>query len=247
MKIGQFFPSKEKIGSLTESGGVITLAESHLKIGGLGVTTDPLSLTLSGLNVGNMYMLYVVLNAGTPKLVSSTNYNSVGPAGYDSWVLVGAFYPKTASTLDIFVDINDTYIEYVSNSSTTNSSDTTLFAYGSEGSLIPNVSQSGINAITKRINFLTPVLSTDKLSLQINRGSDDNDQWINVGDYGYGFKENYNGTARFGIQMIAFPTYIEIRFFGSGVTPTIPWSGFNSSGYRYRVVKKSNGAPIKNL
>ena len=107
-KIGQFFPAKEKIGSISHASGVITLGPSHVRVGGLGVTVDSLTYTVSGLTADSLYMLYLVLNAGTPQLVASTNFNSVGPTGYSSWALVGAFYTNNSSQFGAFVTIEGT-------------------------------------------------------------------------------------------------------------------------------------------
>lgn len=39
-----------------------------------------------------LYMVYLVASGGTAALRISTNVNSVGPAGFTTWTLVGAFY-----------------------------------------------------------------------------------------------------------------------------------------------------------
>lgn len=96
---------EDKIGSLSHSSGVITLQASILTIGGQQYTTSALQLTLSGLSVHTTYMLYVVLNSGVPTLVSSTNVNSVGPAGFASWKLVGAFIANQSAAFGAFLNI----------------------------------------------------------------------------------------------------------------------------------------------
>jgi hypothetical protein len=94
MRIGQRIKN-EKIGSLSHGGGIISLTASTVNVGGLQIDTDTLSRTISSdvtLVANTLYMIYVVLSSGTPTMRISTNVNSVGPAGFSSWKLVGAFY-----------------------------------------------------------------------------------------------------------------------------------------------------------
>lgn len=60
--------------------------------------TKTYTLVLSTLSSNTRYQIYLV-PGGT--LVSSTNENSVGPAGYASWILVGSFY-STSQTVPVF-------------------------------------------------------------------------------------------------------------------------------------------------
>jgi len=84
---------QEKIGALTNVGNVISLAASVLNVGGQQyTTTSNLTMTASGLTSNGLYMIYAVVESGAVKLVQSANVNSVGPAGYSAWKLVGAFY-----------------------------------------------------------------------------------------------------------------------------------------------------------
>lgn len=94
MRIGQRF-KQEKIGTLSHGGGIISLAPSTINIGGVQVDTDALNRTISDdvtLVANTLYMIYVVLSSNTPVIRISTNVNSIGPAGFASWKLVGAFY-----------------------------------------------------------------------------------------------------------------------------------------------------------
>lgn len=102
--MGQKF-KEDKIGALSHSLGVITLAASRLTIGGQQYSTSQLQLTLSGLTAHSTYMLYVVLSSGVPTLVSSVNVNSVGPAGFASWKLVGAFMANETPAWGAFLNI----------------------------------------------------------------------------------------------------------------------------------------------
>lgn len=102
----------DKIGTLSHSAGTITLTTSRLTIGGQQyVNSSALSRLITTdvtLVANNLYMIYAVRNAGNTELRISSNVNSVGPAGFLSWKLVGAFY-ATAATIPVwgsFVNID---------------------------------------------------------------------------------------------------------------------------------------------
>jgi hypothetical protein len=85
----------DKIGTLSHGGGIISLTTSYLTIGGQQYVTSGLNRTISSdvtLVANTRYMIYAVLSGGIPALRISTNANSLGPAGFSSWKLVGAFY-----------------------------------------------------------------------------------------------------------------------------------------------------------
>jgi hypothetical protein len=84
--------AKDKIGALSQALGTITLAPSRLTIGGQQYVTSALNVA-ANLSVRNTrYQIYAVISGGSPILVISTNENSVGPVGYNSWKLVGSYY-----------------------------------------------------------------------------------------------------------------------------------------------------------
>ena len=93
----------DKIGALSQSGGVITLAPSILTIGGQQYRTGILSLTLPSLITNQLYMIYATVSAGVVSLSVSVNVNSTGP-GATAWKLVGAFYSNGTSTFGKFVN-----------------------------------------------------------------------------------------------------------------------------------------------
>lgn len=102
----------DKIGTLSQSTGTITLTASssvpsYLTIGGQQYQiTANLTRTIATdvtLTLQNLYMVYAVLSGGVVVLRVSTNLNSVGPAGFTSWKLVGAFYTDTAAAFNAFV------------------------------------------------------------------------------------------------------------------------------------------------
>jgi len=100
MRIGQKIKD-EKTGTLTHGGGIISLSPSTVNVGGVQVDTDALSRTISSdvtLVANTLYMIYVVLSGGAPVIRISTNVNSIGPSGFASWKLVGAFYSNGITT-----------------------------------------------------------------------------------------------------------------------------------------------------
>jgi hypothetical protein len=109
MRIGQKI-KEEKIGALSHSSGVITLAPSTVNIGGLQIDTDSLNRTIATdvtMTANSLYMIYAVLSGGVPVLRISSNVNSIGPAGFTSWKLVGAFYAngETSVAFGSFVNL----------------------------------------------------------------------------------------------------------------------------------------------
>ena len=99
--MGQFF-GIEKIAQPTFGSGTITLPPSEFRIGGQGYrTTSNLTVSVGSPVSFTLYYVYAVISAGSPILVISTNVNSVGPATYTSWRLVGAYY-STGDTVPVF-------------------------------------------------------------------------------------------------------------------------------------------------
>ena len=99
----------DSIGALSHSSGVITLQASRLTIGGQQyVTTSSINRTISTdlvMTLNNLHMVYAVISGGTVQLRISTNVNSIGPAGFTAWKLVGAFYSNGNSAFGSFVNI----------------------------------------------------------------------------------------------------------------------------------------------
>lgn len=85
----------DKLGALSHSAGVITIQASILTIGGQQYATAAMTRTISAdvtMTANNLYMIYAVVSSGVVQLRISSSVNSVGPAGFTSWQLVGAFY-----------------------------------------------------------------------------------------------------------------------------------------------------------
>ena len=100
----------EKIGTLSEAGGTITLQPSTLRIGGrLLDTTSAINVSLPSLLANNRYFVYAINNAGVVELKIDQQPNSVGPLGFSDWRLVGAFYANGLLSVGFgsFVGVKD--------------------------------------------------------------------------------------------------------------------------------------------
>jgi hypothetical protein len=86
----------DKIGTLSHSGGIITMNPSLLTIGGqqyrtLSSITRTIATDIT-MAANTRYQIFAVVSGGVVQLRISANENSVGPAGFASWKLVGSFY-----------------------------------------------------------------------------------------------------------------------------------------------------------
>ena len=105
----------DKIGQLTHSAGNITMAASlaspaYLTVGGRQYTiTSSLSVALPSMAANTRYQVFAVQSGGVVSLAISQNENSVGPAGFLSWKLVGSFSSNGLSpvTFGAFFNIDD--------------------------------------------------------------------------------------------------------------------------------------------
>lgn len=103
----------DKIGQLTHSAGNIIMAASvanpaYLTIGGQQYkVTSNLIVALPTLTANGRYQVFAVLNAGVVELRISQNENSVGPAGFNRWKLIGSLYANgnTSVAFGNFVNI----------------------------------------------------------------------------------------------------------------------------------------------
>lgn len=99
---------RDKIGTLSESGGNINLGPSIITIGGRQFeTTSITSVALPSLTANSIYRVYAVIVAGVPALVVSANSVSTGPVGYSAWLLIGHItvnYVGGVGAVDVAVD-----------------------------------------------------------------------------------------------------------------------------------------------
>ena len=98
----------DRIGVLSEAGGTITLQPSLITVGGLQLSTGIITVPVTLGSANQRFQVFAVLNSGAVNLVVSTNENSVGPAGFNSWTLVGSYYTSGTNpvTFGNFVSIN---------------------------------------------------------------------------------------------------------------------------------------------
>lgn len=103
----------DKIGTLSHSAGNIQMLASlsnpaYLTIGGQQYKiTSTLVVALPAMSANTRYQVFAVQSGGVVSLVISQNENSVGPAGYNRWKLVGSLYSNGLSSVGFgsFVNI----------------------------------------------------------------------------------------------------------------------------------------------
>lgn len=98
---------EDSLGVLTQPASVVQLDGARITLGGQQYNFDTVQESLPSLTSTTLYFVYAVLFSGSPALRISTNVNSVGPAGFNSWKLVGAFYSNGLSSVGFgsFVNI----------------------------------------------------------------------------------------------------------------------------------------------
>jgi len=132
--------------------------------------------------------------------------------------------------------------EYASNSSTSDASDTTSFAYGPRGSQFPSVTTTNKS---KRVRFQTPIQATDKIDIEIYW----NGSWQHISNTGL---QAVNSTT-LGMSIddaIVGSTDVDVVF-GSAGYPASPatsagaWTTIDLlDTYKWRVRKVSGGAAV---
>jgi hypothetical protein len=149
------------------------------------------------------------------------------------------------------VNLAQNDVEYASNSSTTGAGDTTSFAYGQAGSLIPTFNSAATTgSYDKYVKFQSPIQSGDKLTIEIQTGGTGN--WIPLEEHDrYAKAGRLDGTAKYYGMYIGSvdSTTLLVGFgiYGSNLPAT--WGG-TSGNYpitandRWRVRKTSAGAAV---
>ena len=132
--------------------------------------------------------------------------------------------------------------ETVFNTSTsTTTSDSSLFGYGEQGALIQSITAE----LSRRVRFTTPIQPTDKIDIKL---STDQKVWISPGCLlGGVLVENlrYDGTNTFGVghyNVTGSVTDLDIRFGRYTTGTTGAWSTVGS--YYWKVTKISGGAQV---
>ncbi len=152
------------------------------------------------------------------------------------------------------VQLAENAVEYASNFDTADANDTTSFAYGPAGSLVPTINSSVTTANrSKRVQFNSPILPTDQLQIELLLDTGAGTlKWVRVEE-----SADYIGaipletTARYGIGLLpvaASTSQIDVAFFRGGRTLPNTYAS-NGGNYpsvasdRWRVRKVSqNGA-----
>lgn len=141
-------------------------------------------------------------------------------------------------------------VEYASNSTTSDADDTTTFVYGPNGSEIPTITASAVNATrAKRVRFQTPIQSTDFIVLEIQGGG--TGSWRPLGAVAGYQPYMRQGGISIGIGIAHVnSTDIDVLFARGGRqsdNATYASAGSNypsASGDRWRVRKTSGGQAV---
>jgi hypothetical protein len=144
-------------------------------------------------------------------------------------------------------------VEYASNSSTSSSDDTTSFAYGPQGSLVPTITASAAaTVIEKRVRFLTPFQAGEAPLVLYQKGG--TGPFVPI-DTSYDYMntlQNTGAAARYyGISARSVnSTDVSIYFGSAGSKPTGTTYGAVGANFpanasdRYMVVKARAGAAV---
>ncbi len=133
------------------------------------------------------------------------------------------------------VGLANSRVEYASNNGTWTNNDTTSFQYGPSGQIMGGALPA---ARYKRVRFLTPIQSTDKLTLEV---SEDQDVWLEVTANVSGLTVptyNYDGTNNQGVMLLSVAgskTDVDV-YFAEKMWKTSDWP----SNIYWRVSKSSN-------
>jgi hypothetical protein len=200
--------------------------------------------------------------SGAVSYVSST---TVGPGAFndggtfeDSTPITNTF-PMTFANNDVVwfefkvpiaewsgasVGLTNSRVERAYNTSThATADDTTSFANGPQGNLIGSITAE----LSRRVRFLTPIQSTDVISIEV---SEDRVVWLPLpfrpsgSDNGIGlFSYNSSAARTYGIgyqQVSGSTTDVDIEFATSAWYKTANWSDDGQNAYYWRAVKSSN-------
>jgi hypothetical protein len=258
----------QRVGSVARFNGRITIGAS-LPTGTITVNL-PSGYTIDSPSAGDIghadgisgtaAHLAVVLKA------SSTSVVFYGDDGSGPWT---ATVPITWANGDIIgfnftvpiaewagsgtVNVVQNDVEYASNSSTTEGNDTTSFAYGSNGSLVPTIAAStGTTLYVKRVRFPTAIQPTDQVTLEFQQAGVG--LWKAIGDCGLQAVPltQMNGT-RYGAGMAnvsGSSTDVDVYFADGGCIPsgaTIGSAGSNwpaNASDRWRLKKVAGGTAV---
>lgn len=133
------------------------------------------------------------------------------------------------------VNLGQNDVEYASNSSTSNSNDTSSFAYGPAGSSVPTITAAAAaGRVEKTVRFQTPIQASDALVLEIlNSGQS---SWVPVSssiDYCQTTTQQSGGTTiTYGIGIAQSSSTDVIVWFGKGGAIT-SGNGYGTAGTNF--------------
>jgi len=150
------------------------------------------------------------------------------------------------------VNLAQNDVEYASNSSTSNSADTTSFAYGPSGAAVPTITASGTSTslIAKRVRFPTPIQATDVIQLQFQQSG--TGEWRTTSDCGLVSTPltQMNG-CRYGSGFATFSsTDVDVYFAQGGAYPSGASLGSAGASWpvnasdRWRIIKAKAGQAV---
>lgn len=194
------------------------------------LVTAPLSSTTA------IYVAGLVSNSNNlvPQNVSSI-YDSTGVVSFYFRVPIAEWAGSSAYT-------SQSLPEYAYNSNTTGTSDTSSFAYGPTGALIPNRTVG--TAVTKDVKFLTPIQPTDRIVVQFNTGAAGDKTWVDFGVSRWNHVRQSANEYGLAFEYLNSDT-IRVTFYQGGSQPTSAtyanngagWDSQYASGYKWRAVK----------
>jgi len=244
-------------GSSTSVTGTLTLTMPlSLNIDGTKIATTGATRETFGIwnikdNGANNYLGYVTYDTAT-----TVNFTQSGATS-----VVGATSPITMGTSDSFeclfslpiaewsgsgtVQLAQNDVEYASNSKSDSTvSDTTSFAYGPAGSLIPNGAVG--TTYSRVVKFQSVIQPTDLFIIQVDQGTG---QWVDIdkrlGAY------TMQSSISYGVQSEVTDSTTCTVYFGNGgfratgatyASNGSAWSGIST--WRWRLRKMSAGAAV---
>jgi hypothetical protein len=148
------------------------------------------------------------------------------------------------------VNLAQNDVEYASNSATTATDDSTSFAYGPNGSLVPTFSAAATGgAYNRYVQFQTPIQATDIFIIEVQIGGTGN--WLPCPNVYYDVSNLQGSTRSYGWQLSSVNSTtlnVQVGLAGSKSTnSTYQGAGQNwpaNASDRWRVRKSSAGAAV---
>ncbi len=169
--------------------------------------------------------MYVDIDNNTMVTVTSSNMHLANAGLRYSFRAVVPIAGWTTGTVGSF-----NRVEYAYNTSTTDANDTTSFAYGESGGLVP--SAITVNR-SKRVRFSRSFKHYRAEILKSGLGA-----WVGLGDEGGTYAEP---GVRYGTNLTPVSsTDLDVTFYTGGTTTGSTWASMNAAGTRWRVVGCDN-------